>query len=178
MIQVGDLGLGFVPSAFVRRHVTSRNDLWFIRGNHDSPAECRKNPRYLGDFGSSGPAFWVSGAWSIDQRMRTEGVSWWKDEELSSSQMREAFDLYCSERPRMMITHDGPLSIFEVGGEMEIRNYQASATASLLQAMLESHQPEMWVFGHHHVSREFGVGPTCFRCLAELENWTYKLPDQ
>ena len=52
---------------------------------------------------------------------------------------------------------------------MQIRGYETSATASLLQAMLDLHRPEAWIFGHHHVSRDFYLKKTRFRCLAELE---------
>ncbi|MGY8690848.1 MAG: hypothetical protein ACKVHP_24310 [Verrucomicrobiales bacterium] len=42
------------------------------------PLVCRSNPRYLGEFGfSEDGLFWLSGAWSIDWQLRTEGVSWW-----------------------------------------------------------------------------------------------------
>ena len=175
VIHVGDLGLGFVSPVAVHEKVTKRQDFWFIRGNHDDPEMCRRNPRYLGEFGGSRSLFWVSGAWSIDAAGRMEGRDWWRDEELSAAQMRDAFDAYLKARPRVMVTHDAPCRIFESGGAMQIRGFQPSATSSLLQAMLEAHQPELWVFGHHHVSRDFRFMRTRFRCLAELETYTVEI---
>jgi Calcineurin-like phosphoesterase superfamily domain len=175
VIHVGDLGIGFVAPLMVREKVTKRNDFWFIRGNHDCPELCRKNPNYLGEFGGSSSLFWVSGAWSIDHAYRTEGRDWWRDEELSASQMNSAFDDYLAAKPRVMVTHDGPDSLFQAAGPMAIPNYHASATSRLLQEMLQAHSPELWVFGHHHVSRDFQFKGARFRCLAELETFDYCL---
>jgi len=35
--------------------------------------------------------------------------------------------------------------------------------------MLEVHHPSAWHFGHFHFNREFLIGETNFRCLAEME---------
>jgi hypothetical protein len=172
VVQVGDLGAGFVSAKDFRENVSEREDFRFIRGNHDDPAICRRDPRYLGDWGGGGAMFWVSGAWSTDRAWRVEGRDWWPDEELNAAQMRDAFDAYAEARPRLMITHEGPACLFAAGGPMQIRGYETSATASLLQAMLDLHRPEAWIFGHHHVSRDFYLRKTRFRCLAELETVT------
>lgn len=165
VIQVGDLGLGFVRADEDEKYLRHRDDLWFIRGNHDNPFTCQRHPRYLGDWGRHEFMFWVSGAWSIDQNFRIEGRSWWREEELSAAQGREAFDAFFDARPRLMLSHDGPSSLFIDGGPMEIGGFRSSATATLLQSMLEAHQPEVWLFGHHHESRDFTLGSTHFRCL-------------
>ena len=44
-----------------------------------------------------------------------------------------------------------------------------SRTCVALQQMLEVHPPEIWAFGNYHISREFKIGGTRFRGLAELE---------
>ena len=171
VIQVGDLGAGFVSPTAFREKVSKREDFRFIRGNHDDPAICRRDPRHLGDWGAAGGVFWVSGAFSIDRAWRVEGRDWWPDEELSAAQMRDAFDAYAEAKPRLVISHDGPACLFD-GGPMAMMFYGPSATATLLQAMFERHRPEAWIFGHHHVSRDFMLKGTRFRCLAELETVT------
>ena len=173
-IQVGDLGLGFVHPRDDQKFIRCRDDLWFIRGNHDDPGVCRAHPRYLGDWGGHEFMFWVSGAWSIDRNFRVEGVSWWRDEELSAADGEKALADYIAARPRVMVTHDGPRFLFDYKGPMEIWRFKSSSTASLLQAMFEAHQPEVWIFGHHHESRDFTVGATRFRCLAECETLTLR----
>ncbi len=37
-----------------------------------------------------------------------------------------------------------------------------------LQEMFEAHQPSVWCLGHFHINREFLIGDTKFRCLAEM----------
>src|ERR1700693_5291578 len=87
-IQVGDMGIGFEG---VRIHNMSMDHRWF-RGNHDNPDKCRKHPNYLGDWGYDPETkiFWLAGAFSIDRAWRTEGVSWWADEELSNLELQKA----------------------------------------------------------------------------------------
>lgn len=165
VIQVGDLGIGFIRPEEDEKHLKKRENFWFIRGNHDNPFVCQEHPRYLGDWGQHEFMFWVSGAWSIDQNFRVEGVSWWREEELSAEQGRAAFDAYCALKPRLMVTHDGPSSLFTDGGPMELAYYRHSTTASLLQAMFEAHQPDHWFFGHHHESKAFTLNGAHFRCL-------------
>lgn len=114
------LRLGFIHHKRAHHKVTMRDDLGFIRGNDDDPSLCRSSPRNLGEFGKSPDGlFWMSGAWSIDWQFRQEGVSWWRDEELSTSQLGEAFDCYVGAKPRVVVTHQGPASLFREGGEMK-----------------------------------------------------------
>lgn len=86
VVQVGDLGLGFVPDP-VEIPVGHK----FIRGNHDDPARARAHSAHLGDYGFNAELglFFVGGAWSIDHLFRTPGADWWADEELSSADGRE-----------------------------------------------------------------------------------------
>lgn len=177
VVQIGDMGIGFVESKDDEQQLRRRDDLWFIRGNHDDPAACRSHPRYLGDWGQHDFMFWVSGAWSIDQNFRVEGVSWWREEELNYEESRRAFDDYVAARPRLMISHDGPACLFTKGGPMELAMFQTTSTSSLLQTMLEAHQPEFWLFGHHHKSRSFTLGSTHFRCLNVEEQVTLCFDD-
>ncbi|YCM42066.1 hypothetical protein V2O64_12215 [Verrucomicrobiaceae bacterium 227] len=86
--------------------------------------------------------------------------------------MNEAFDLHVKIKPRVVVTHDAPASLFESGGPMELNPFYPSSTAGFLQALFDAHAPEIWLFGHHHLSRDFVLKETRFRCLAELETIT------
>ena len=171
------MGLGFLDPGEDEKYLRNRDDIWFIRGNHDDPSVCQSHPRYLGDWGRHQFMFWVSGAWSIDQSLRIEGISWWRKEELNAEEGSRALEDYLAAKPRIMISHDGPASAFTQGGPMPLTAFRPSSTAKLLQAMFESHQPEFWLFGHHHESRDFTLGTTRFRCLDIGEELTLHFDD-
>jgi predicted phosphodiesterase len=52
--------------------------------------------------------------------------------------------------------------------------FQPSRTAQLLDAMLEIHRPQTWIFGHHHNSETLNDKGCLFRCLNELETFELK----
>lgn len=167
-IQLGDMGIGFAGDGSFNVSTDHR----FIRGNHDSPRKCEELPHYLGNFGylENETAFFVSGAFSIDRRMRIEGISWWRDEELGYMQSQLALDAYIQARPQVVLSHDCPLRCYD---EIHSHHGEKTRTNTMLQSMYDEHHPDLWVFGHHHVSRRFRVGRTQFICLAELESANY-----
>jgi hypothetical protein len=164
-IQLGDMGIGFAPSA----QLVIPSHHRFIRGNHDDPQMCSKMPNYLGDFGylPEHKIFFVSGAWSPDMYVRTEDVNWWPDEELDKASRRCALAQYKKVKPRIVVSHDCPLSVLHK--MYDRRQVELSATAQLLDDMFEYHKPEAWVFAHHHRSMCFAVAGTSFYCLRILE---------
>jgi len=115
---------------------------------------------------------YVRGAFSIDRAHRTEGVDWWRDEELDLRQCHDLIDFVgVSKRGsgiRAVVSHDCPQSVNEhVFGHSE-----KSRTGQVLQRVLEICTPKLWVFGHHHRSVCETIGGTTFRCLDELEAYT------
>jgi predicted phosphodiesterase len=174
IIQLGDLGVGFVDP-YELDLLAMREDFYFIRGNHDWPAVCRRHPCYLGDFGMAperlGRFFYLSGAYSEDYLLRIPGVSWWDDEELSSYQLFAAQKMYEREKPEVVVTHEAPASIAQeiynsfpvIGGGSLV--YQPSRTAQALEALLSLHTPRLWIFGHHHVPRHIKKNGTTFICV-------------
>ena len=169
-IQIGDMGLGF-RGVSLGPNPAHR----FFRGNHDSPKVCRDHPNFLGDWGYDDALdlFWFGGADSIDKHLRREGVSWWRDEELSVADFEAALNLYETVRPRVVLSHDGPQGI--VAALFGIHN--RSRTRQALQAAYELWQPCLWVFGHHHSPRDFvSREGTRFVCLPELALVDLELP--
>jgi len=176
-IQLGDMGLGFAG-----RHLSKLEEGHkFFRGNHDSPSICREHPNYLGDYGylAADGVFWLAGAFSIDRIYRTEGISWWRDEELSYEELQKAIDLYTQVRPRFVISHEAPSKAVKVmlydlmagsGYFTEKLECSKSRTAEAMQMMLDISQPERWCFGHYHVDKEFLVPgyETKFRCIGGI----------
>jgi len=183
VIQVGDLGLGLRAGLNEYTNLKQFGVDYFIRGNHDNPEMCRNHPAYLGDYGFDTKLgiFFMSGAQSIDKAIRTEGIDWWPDEQLSYAMASEALECYIESKPRIVVTHDCPLSIAQkMGFKSLIGQHNPNVTNQVLDAMLEHHAPEYWIFGHWHQSRARMFGHTAFICVGISEtypvDWTVKAP--
>jgi hypothetical protein len=179
-IQVGDFGMGFNKTPYwndnMHQWFEANPGHRFIRGNHDDPAVCKTMPGYIPDGRVEGHTMFVGGAWSIDHAWRTEGLTWWRDEECSVEQFNQIIDTYAVVRPRVMITHDCPtqaaIDIFKNRGLLwggRDAKLENTRTASALQAMFEIHQPDFWFFGHWHHTLHQKIGNTHFQCLGELD---------
>ena len=181
-VQIGDMGLGFAGVGLPApgQPPLSANHKFF-RGNHDSPDKCRKHPAYLGDFGylPEDELFWLAGAYSIDRDFRIEGISWWRDEELSIAELNQAADLYSLMKPKYVLSHEAPAKAGETLLHGLLGPYFAakggspqSRTAQMLQIMLDNHQPDEYVFGHYHVDKQFYVPgyKTKFTCVGGILN--------
>jgi predicted phosphodiesterase len=169
-IQVGDFGVGFSGPYW---HDRVDEFHWggvhrFIRGNHDNPSKCKEMPGWIKDGRVENDVMFIGGAWSIDQAYRTEGVSWWRDEELSSSELYEMHSVYSCVKPRVMITHDCPLHIskamFFDTGIIKGPNYP-TRTGQAFDAMSAVHEPDFHFFGHWHHSMAYKHGKTTYVCL-------------
>ena len=169
-IQVGDFGIGFLSvqnTDFMNDWMIENPTHKFINGNHDKPALCKKMTGYLPN-GVYDEMMVMGGAFSHDKIRRTEGVDWWADEELSNEELYEMVDLYEKSKPKVMITHEGPLLVVK---DLILGNYKhqtKTRTGQALQAMFEIHQPDLWVFGHYHEYHKSKFGNTEFVCLEEL----------
>lgn len=180
-IQVGDLGVGFRKWPHGESSTNPPYDLMvegnhkFIRGNHDNPTVCRNHSQHLGDVLVTPEMMSVAGALSIDKQWRMPEYSWWEGEEQSIAELNAATDLFVNAKPRVMVTHDCPEEIAQlIMGTIPIikglnKTDFPSRTRQALQSMWSAHSPDLWVFGHWHVSRDFVANGTRFVCLAELE---------
>jgi predicted phosphohydrolase len=175
-IQVGDMGIGFSGVGLHDLASIPGDHRWF-RGNHDDPDKCYTYKSYLGDYGflPKDSLFWLAGAFSIDRAWRVPGVSWWAGEELSSSELQKAIDIYIQAKPRFVISHEAPseaakymLTVVLGGFRPEKLDCTMSRTSEALQVMMDAHQPEEWVFGHYHRNVTFPWKGTKFTCVTEL----------
>jgi len=158
-IQVGDFGAGFKPLPEIGSNHR------FIRGNHDDPAICLKSPNWIPDLTVEGRTFFVGGAFSIDRGIRTIGIDWWHNEELSTPELYQAIDLYQEIKPQIMVSHDAPVTVMK--GLFSYSD-RGSRTANAFDAMFEAYQPVCWIFGHWHRDIRVNRLGTEFICLAEL----------
>jgi Icc-related predicted phosphoesterase len=161
IIQVGDFG-------FQRQHdwlIVQPYSVKVNFGNHDYLPYVNY-PHSLGNFAQPAAGlFTVRGAVSIDRMHRTEGFDWFADEELTSAEGQAVLEAYELTKPEIVISHDAP----QLVRERAFRITESSNTSQLLQALLQIHQPRLWVHGHHHLSRTTELNGTKFVSLAELE---------
>lgn len=163
-IQLGDFGFKDAHDWFLE-NVDANENHKILFGNHDYYPYL--NYSYsIGDyyFDEKRSIFYVRGAFSIDYKYRLIGVDWFDNEEIPLSEHQQIFSAYSKARPRYVISHDCPQLI----RNLFFGIYERSLTSMLLEALFEQHQPYMWIFGHHHKSKNRVVGNTRFICLPEF----------
>jgi predicted phosphodiesterase len=149
VLQLGDLGIGFMPTEWVANN--SPKNFRFFVGNHDNRTVANTLPACLGNFGELEKVFFVSGAKSPDRFNRIESKDWWPDEELSYSQASACLDAWAKSDKDIIVTHDTTQSF----AEKFLLIYDRTLTRSLLQSMVEVRKPKLIVFGHHH--RDYNI---------------------
>lgn len=182
-IQVGDMGVGFInpftlkPSQNPPYDAMRQGDHRFMRGNHDNPAVCRRHTQWIPDGSVHAGVFCVGGGLSIDRMWRQEGFTYWKDEEIAEADWEPILADYAALKPDIVCTHDCPESIVDqiLATFNKTKFDDPSITRTMLQRMFEIHQPELWLFGHWHVSIGIKSGRTQFRCLNELETFDLEI---
>ena len=117
----------------------------------------------------------MSGAQTASWRVLVHSKYWYKDEELSNSNLNEVIGLYKETHPNLVISHATPSEgakeiLKDLNGSYFLSKQidVESRTSRALQEMFEAHQPSAWYFGHFHINREFLIRETKFRCLAEM----------
>ncbi len=176
-IQLGDFGIGFAGDYWHDRvnDTIGNTGHRFIRGNHDDPKKCKEMLSWIPDGTIENDVMMIGGAWSIDADYRSPGIDWWRDEELSESELAALHDVYTTVRPRVMLTHDCPtLAAYYMFIRAGLRTYGGSTltltrTGEAFQKMFEAHQPEYWYFGHWHHTKRMQIDKTVFQCLGELD---------
>ena len=177
-IQVGDFGVGF-PEWESDKAPLDGLSYKFIRGNHDNPGVCKSLGTYIPDgyYDEDLRAFFCGGGFSIDRNYRTEGLNYWSDEELTYKEFSPIVDLYYRSKPRIVVTHEPPASLIPLIAPNTAGKICPSRTSQCFQTMLDTiHRPEVWVFGHYHLSWSSTIDGTLFRCLDELEVAQIDLP--
>ena len=167
-ICVGDFGFKREHDWHLKNINNDRHKILY--GNHDYYPYLHLN-HSLGDFGLvDDHIFYVRGAYSIDRHLRTEGLDWFRDEEIRYSGWDQVIDLYMDHLPDIVVSHECPALLHKKIFKYE--NLIKSVTAQALDTLFEMHQPKTWIFGHHHKSITEDIEGTKFICLDELETLT------
>jgi hypothetical protein len=139
----------------------------FIDGNHDHHPELRQRdntlapnviyqPRGSTHTDAAGTRFlFMGGAPSIDKGHRTEGVSWWSEEEITDEEFKRGME---APKADVVISHDAPdyPPGFQPLGDSEfrIKSYQSM---EYVRRLLWKHDPILHVHGHWHSAYVNGV---------------------
>lgn len=155
ILQCGDFG--YFPNFYnVPKLQTYGIPLYFCDGNHEDFRELKKlenNEVYENIFyqkrGSvltlpdGRNVLFFGGARSIDKDLRTPGIDWFPDEEITQ---RDIIDLPINVEIDVVISHTCPIE-FDLGID-ESRFPDPSRLA--LSVILEEFKPRFWYFGHFH----------------------------
>ena len=163
-IQLGDFGFDYSCLDGIS------DNHKIVAGNHDN-YDRMDDSHFLGDYGTyeieeqNFSCFFIRGGFSVDKAFRTEGISWWKNEELTYQEMEKCVDLYSQAKPKIVISHECPS---EIGQMICDGSYSPSKTSQLLNVLWNIHSPKIWVFAHWHKDWECFCRDTQFYCLDEL----------
>ena len=96
--------------------------------------------------------FTFGGASSIDKHLRTEGVSWWKEEEFNYCEANTAYENLnkIGWEVDYVLTHSAPFSI----RDKLFESNKPSSTERMLEAMLRNIKFKRWYFGHYHIDKK------------------------
>lgn len=98
--------------------------------------------------------FTFGGAYSIDRYMRTEHISWWRQELPCKEEYAEAtknLDL-CNREVDYIVTHTAPTEIIRRMGYDP--NYPDAELTDFLERVMHTVTYKQWFFGHWHRDRE------------------------
>lgn len=164
-VQIGDFGFQKHHDWHLKNLNSTTHKVLF--GNHDFYPYLHK-PHCLTSSFMKHPnlsLLFIRGAYSIDKHLRTEGIDWFDNEEISYSDFDLLLQLIEVWKPQVIVSHDCPKIVYEMFFDI----HDKSRTNQGLQACFEVHQPELWIFGHHHKSKDEFINGTRFVCLRELE---------
>ena len=178
LIVCGDLG--WFPQEIVRNknlymfieYVTKQKKIpvYFVEGNHEDIPDIFEFPIEDDGLRHLGPAlfhiprgsvvdikgvkvFGFGGGHSIDQHMRVEGVSWWREEVPSYEETGDALDSIINNDIDLVITHDVPMRVKHI---LYPGQNQWSTVPKLIENFVEplkeKEYPITWCTGHYHYS--------------------------
>lgn len=174
VVHLGDFGYQFTPE-FVKllTRTLEENDqhLWFIDGNHENQITLHTFPMAADGTKSVSKRIhflprgfrweWngvkmlgLGGAFSIDKRHRTPGVSWWPEEEINWD---DAERVIAGGQADIMFTHDCPSGVEipdlrrnPMNLPVHVLN-QANNHRNLLRQIVDEVKPGKLYHGHYHV---------------------------
>ena len=187
LIHVGDIGIGFSRRDKEIEKLDSLNYFFGMRsisflgiaGNHDNPEYFKGNsdlldinfshiellPSYTRREINGLKFLFIGGAVSIDRENRTEGLDYWKDEEiipppegLFRLDSIQSNPIQADLIPDVIVSHDCPLEV----GFSTHKLYDAPGNPvktdairgrQILSDIWAEYPPKQWFYGHYHASQ-------------------------
>ena len=142
--------------------------MWFIDGNHDDHPRLRDYVRQYANtdpgpgaqitpmlrylprgerFELDGVSFLaLGGAYSVDKHYRTEGISWWREEEILYAEAMKAIE---GGPVKVMLTHDLPWGV-ELAWDRKIQFPDATPNRKMVREVVDEVRPKWLFHGHMH----------------------------
>jgi hypothetical protein len=194
-LQLGDMGFDIDRLKKVNHHCHQ-----FVPGNHESydrilGGRCQHVANSLMatghlDYGCFHfveiAMYSIRGAESIDKHLRTEGVDWFANEQLTYSRFSSMVDNFRAVKPRIVVSHQCPSfvvkeildakagDIYKYGKQFA---YDITSQAMMSAWHAASVHPDLWVFGHHHCEFDQVIQGTRFVCVPELGVVTFDIKE-
>ncbi len=172
IVQVGDFGFWPRQGVWYRKSTLPVPVRW-IDGNHEDFDALESGSGFHEDFDAEhiprgtveGHVLYCGGAASIDKAWRTPGFDWFYQERINQRQVEAAIEALSEVDIRVMVAHDttdkGYPHVLSPG---KLRTADRSSEYAL-QVLIEAARPNLYIHGHHHLSREYEVERCRFRSL-------------
>lgn len=124
-------------------------------------------------FNFAGKSFFtMGGATSIDKAMRTEGISWWKEENISSQDLDEAYKNLAkvSNTVDYVLTHAAPEAFARELIEKQYYRYNADMNEMHLRDLSQIIKFKNWYCGHYHINHSNGKYICLYNRIVSLED--------
>lgn len=180
LIHVGDIGIGFstreveISKLNYLNGIFKDRDISFIgiAGNHDNPEYFKGDspdirfsniellPSYTQRKINGQNFLFIGGAVSIDRGNRTEGLNYWKGEEIipPPDGLFQSDLLQSDLIPDVIISHDCPLEVgFSTHNLYDAPGNPVKTDAikgrQILSDIWAKYPPQKWFYGHYHASQ-------------------------
>lgn len=183
VIIAGDFGLGFHRDEEARGYAEDETKplIRFIRGNHDNVEVCKTftegGVRWIPDGTLEDGILYVGGAWSIDYGVRTPGLNWWHNEELSEQEWEGIFQNLEDRfhEVHTVISHDLPQRISSKVLPAHKPVIQTRTTTYLDMLWNRLPNVRLWLFGHYHTYHDIEHNGVRLICLPDRVGRTFTL---
>ena len=106
------------------------------------------------------------GANSVDLWHRTEGISWWREEEITDKDVSNFEANLKGNKIDIMLSHDAPASLIPlVKLFSRINDRKISNSQKQLEKINQIADIDKWYFGHWHINKKFDDK---FECLYKI----------